>query len=264
MLTFEPEELALLHDWMHLALGLRGKDYRPSFLARRVGIRMRAKGCEDLAGYVRLLAGDRDEARTLSQKLMVPTTELFRNAEVFEALGPLFVERARRRGRVDVVSAPCSTGEEAVSFAILLEELRLPGRVLALDRSRRALAALAKGAFPAKALEKVDTRLQRRYFKKVGELVAVAERVMARVLPVCCDLGDGLPVRDAQVVAMRNFFIYLTDAAQGRILSDVERVVEPGGLLILGRAETLSPHHSTAWAALDRAARIYERRGGAR
>lgn len=261
-MTFEPAELALLHGWMQRALGLRGKDYRPSFLSRRVGTRMKASGCRDLGAYVLLLAEDGAEAGILAQKLMVPTTELFRNAEVFEALGPLLVERARHRSGVDVVSAPCSTGEEAVSLAILLEELRLPGRVLALDRSRRALGALARGAFPAKALEKVDTRLQRRYFKKAGELVTVAERVMARIVPVCCDLGDGLPVRAVQVVAMRNFFIYLTDTAQGRILTDVERVVEPGGLLILGRAETLSPHHSAAWAPLDRASRIYERRGG--
>ena len=264
MVTFTPAELALLHVWMRQALGLRGEDYRPSFLCRRAGTRMKATGCGDLGAYLHLLAEDRGEARTLAQKLMVPTTELFRNAEVFQALGPLLAERAHRRGRVDVVSAPSSTGEEAVSFAVLLEELRLPGRVLALDRSRRALNALARGSFPAKVLEKVDTRLQRRYFKKVGEVVNVAERVMARIVPVCCDLGDGLPVRAAQVVAMRNFFIYLTDAAQGRILTDVERVVEAGGLLILGRAETLSPHHSAAWAPLDRAARIYERRGGAK
>jgi chemotaxis methyl-accepting protein methylase len=264
MVMFGPAELALLHDWMRLALGLHGKDYRASFLSRRVGNRMRARDCEDLGAYLRLVSEDREEAGTLFQKLMVPTTELFRNPEVFEVLGPMLSELARPRGGVDVVSAPCSTGEEAVSFAVLLEELRLPGRVLALDRSRRALGALAKGAFPAKVLEKVDTKLQRRYFKKVGEIVTVAERVMARIVPVRCDLGDGLPLRAAQVVAMRNFFIYLTDAAQGRILTDVERVVEPGGLLILGRAETLSPHRSAAWAPLDRSARIYERRGGAK
>lgn len=263
-MTFDAADLLLLHDWMRRSLGLRGEDYRATFLSRRVGTRMKAKGCGDLASYLRLLAQDAHEARTLGQKLLVPTTELFRNPEVFDALGPLLAEHARRAGRADVVSAPCSTGEEAVSLAILLEEVRAPGRVLALDRSRRALGALARGAFPAKVLEKVDTGLQRRYFKKVGEVATVAERVMARIVPICCDLGDGLPVRTARVVVMRNFFIYLTDAAQGRLLAEVERVVEPGGLLILGRAETLSPQHTAAWAALDRSARIYERRGGAR
>ena len=264
MLTLAAEDLRVLRSWMSTTLGLKGEDYRPSFLSRRVSSRLKATGCDDVASYLDLLQRSPLEARILSEKLLVPTTEFFRNPEVFEALAPHLAQRCRGRRRLHLVSAPCSTGEEAVSFAVMMEELRLPGTVWALDRSRRALGALKAGSFPARAVDKVDTKLQRRYFRRVGETASVAQRVLDRIIPVCCDLGDGLPIRVAQVVAVRNLFIYLTEEAQARILDGVGRALEPGGLLVLGRAETLPPSRAASWVPLDRAARIYAWHGGPR
>lgn len=260
MITLSDQDLAALRRWMHEELGLRGEDYRPTFLARRIGPRLNAAGFTDVGSYLAFLRRNPAEARSLASKFFVPTSEFFRNAEVFQSLQKLLPERARNLGwtSLKVVSAACSTGEEPVSLAILLEEMALEGRILALDRSPAALQALRRGLFARRALEKVDLKLKERYFKEDGEKARVVQWVAARICPVCCDLGEGLPVRGAHVVVMRNLFIYLTEASQVRLLDSSARALVPGGLLVLGRVEAPSPLRAAAWKPVDRAARIYE------
>lgn len=262
--TLSDDDLAAFRCWMYERLGLRGEDYRPTFLARRLWPRLRTAGFIDVPSYLSYLRKNPAESESLASKFFVPTSEFFRNPEVFQALSKILSDRAHRLGwsPLKVVSAPCSTGEEPASLAILMEEAALPGRILAFDRSRKALAALKLGLFARRALEKVDLRLQERYFRRDGEKSRVVQRVAARICPICCDLGDGLPVRSAHVVVMRNLFIYLTEASQVRLLDSAAQALVPGGLLVLGRVEAPSPLRAAAWEPVDRAARIYEWTGG--
>ena len=138
-----PEDLQDLRRWITDQSGLKGEDYRASFLERRVLPRLAATGCATLADYLRHLENHPDEGRKLLSKLLVPTTEWFRNPEVYAAVGRLLVERSSSPGwsRLRLLSAPCSTGEEALSLAMLMEELGLAGRVVAGDLSRSAMSS---------------------------------------------------------------------------------------------------------------------------
>ncbi len=265
MMRLENEDLFALRAWMAQALGMNGENYRPAFLARRLWSRMRATGTPDVPTYLALARRDAAEALTLASKFLVPTTEFFRNPEVFQALGRELVARTSRPGwaTLRAVCAPCSTGEEAVSLAILLNELGLRGRIVALDRSRGALRALRSGLWPRRSMEKVDLRRRARYFREEGETSRITEDIAARIQPVCCDLNGGIPAGGVHVVMMRNFFIYLTESAQGRLLEEAARAVVPGGLLVLGRVEILPRAALGPWTLVERDARIYERTGGA-
>lgn len=253
-----------LRGWIERAGGLRGQDYRDSFLERRVRSRLAATGCADLKDYLVFLDGHPDERGALVAKLLVPTTEFFRNPEVFASLGRLLGERSAALGwqRLHVLSAPSSTGEEAVSLAILLAANRLAGRVLAADRSVQALRRLRRGTFPVRSLERLDKGQIAGYFRVEGDRATVLPGIARAILPVCWDLGQGLPGRGFHLVAMRNLFIYLTPQAQGRLLEAASRALVPGGLLILGRVESVGRSGTGSWSVVDREARIYEWAGG--
>lgn len=264
MSAWTPGEMESLRAWIESAGGLRARDYRDSFLERRAGSRIAATGCTGLRDYLAFLDGHPDERRALVAKLLVPTTEFFRNPEVFASLGRLLGERSSALGwkRLRVLSAPCSTGEEAVSLAILLAGLRLGGRVLAADRSVEALRRLRRGSFPARGLERLDMGQIAGYFRVEGDRATVSPGIARAILPVCWDLGQGLPGRGFHVVAMRNLFIYLTPQAQGRLLAAASSALVPGGLLVLGRVESVGRSGTGSWRVVDREARIYEWAGG--
>lgn len=259
------EQVAALRDILRRVVGPAADSYRASFLERRLAPRLAATGCPDVRAYLELAARRPEEAQALAERLLVPTTEFFRNPEVFDALGRILEERRGRPGWGDqrILSAPCSTGEEAVSLAILLEERGIRGRVLAADRSRRALRRLAQGRYPLRTVESLDKALEERYFKREGDVAWLLPGAAGRILPVLWDLGAGLPGRGFHAVVMRNFFIYITADAQAGLLSEARRSLVEGGLLLLGRVESVGRRDMGGWRVVDRDARIYESTGGA-
>jgi chemotaxis methyl-accepting protein methylase len=255
-----PDEIRDLRRWICDHSGLRGEDYRATFLERRVLPRLSATGCATPTDYLGYLESHPEEGRMLLSKLLVPTTEWFRNPEIYKAVGRLLLERSSIPGwsSLKLLSAPCSTGEEAMSLAILLDELGLKGRVVAGDLSRRALSRLAAGLFPLRGLDKLDTERKARYFSVEGDKAKVSQAIAGRVNPVCCDLGDGMPGKGFHLVMLRNLFIYMTEEAQVRMLTRAGECLVSGGLLVLGRVETIGRSHRGPWRTLDRDARIYE------
>lgn len=254
-------DLDRLRHWLRREAGIRAEDYRDEFLSRRVLPRMEAAGCERLAPYLELLERRPSEVKALVGRLLVPTTEFFRNADVFDTLGTLLLSLKAPRG-LRLLSAPCSTGEEALTLAMLLETSGLRGKVVAADLCEASLARLASGRYPARALEKLDRATAARYFTEKEGWAEASPRLRARVLPVRWDLGRGMPGRGFHAVLLRNLFIYLTPRAQARMVGEAGEALVPGGLLVLGRVERLAD--AAGWEAVDRDARIYRWKGEGR
>jgi chemotaxis methyl-accepting protein methylase len=260
-LALSATDLASLRKFLEKAYGLRGEDYRDSFLARRLEPRLAATGRDTAKDYLEHLRKHPSEAEILLTKLLVPTTEFFRNSEVFDELKRTLRERIRSRSwkAIRILSAPCSTGQEPVSLSILLEELDAPGLILAADRSLGALSALSAGIYPLKSLDDMDKARRERYFTVEESRARVARRVLRRICPLCCDLSRGLPAGPFHVVLLRNLFIYLTSQAQERLMDEAGEALVPGGLLVLGRVETACGSASRCFKAVSRDARIYEK-----
>lgn len=254
-------DLDLLRRWLRREAGLRATDYRDEFLARRVIPRMEAAGFSSLGRYLVALDRSEEQRNFLIRRLLVPTTEFFRNADVFEALGRAWAGLQRSQP-LKLLSAPCSTGEEAVSLAILLERLNLKGTIVAADLSATALATLKAGQWPLRALEKLDTATAARYFSVEGGWATLSPQILQRIEPVRWDLGQGMPGRGYHTVLMRNLFIYLKPEAQARMVREVAKALLPGGLLVLGRVEPLPD--GEGWETVDRDARLYRWKGVAR
>lgn len=238
MRTIDAGGLILLRSWVNANTGLRASEYRDTFLARRLTPRLSATGATDVRRYIQLLEEDPSERRTFVSKLFVPTTEFFRNPEVFETLGKVIGENFSRRQTLRVMSAPCSTGEEPVSLFILLNELEYECRIIAVDRSLKALKKMMLGSWSLKKVEKVDKELRERYFRVVGNRAELRVHPAGRICPVCGDLTRGFPGRGFDLILMRNLLIYLTASAQARLIEKAAEALTPGGLLVLGAVET--------------------------
>jgi two-component system CheB/CheR fusion protein len=259
------DQLSALRGVLARVLGPTAEVYRSSFLERRVAPRLAATHSADVAVYLDLLRRRPEEVWALCERLFVPTTEFFRNPEVFEALGELLAARSAEATwrTLRILSAPCSTGEEAASLSILLKEKGLCGKILAADRSPRALARLRGRRYPLKSVASLDKALKERYFRREGDVAWLDPGAARQIQPLLWDLGWGLPGRGFHAVVMRNFFIYLTAEAQARLLADAHGALVPGGLLVLGRVESIGRREMEGWRVVNRDARIYESTGGA-
>ena len=116
-----------------------------------------------MGDYVQLLRANANEVTLLFRDLLINVTSFFRDEEAFEALRETAIPRLFE-GKTDSdwvrVWAPgCSTGEEAISIAILLREFMdtLPSppprvTVFATDVDEAALASARAGRYPERLM----------------------------------------------------------------------------------------------------------------
>jgi chemotaxis protein methyltransferase CheR len=222
--------------------GIAARDGRtPAWLRARLAAGLRALGSARGEGPDELLASLTTDAALraeLGEVLRVGETRFFRDAPQWEAL--------RRRlsssgaGRLRALSAGCSTGEEAYTLGMLLDEAAAgrPLRVVGMDKSPVALAAARAGTYAAEAARELPLALSQRYLSPAPDAaVRVNDALLARVSFRQGDLLQGLPPGDFDVVVCKNVLIYLGDEAGGRLLSTLEASLSDDGLLLLARSE---------------------------
>jgi chemotaxis methyl-accepting protein methylase len=227
--------------------GLVLSSYKQPCLRRRLAVRMRARGVHTFTAYARVLDRTPEEYDLLLDALTINVTKFFRNPETFALLRERVVPRLwAAPGAVRVWSAGCASGEEPYSLAILFAEqarttagLRARLRIDATDLDPAALETLRRAEYPEAAVEDVPPALRER-FLAAGPPYRVDPGVARAVHPRAHDLTRELaPHPPYRLIVCRNVVIYFDRAAQERVFTTFADALEPGGLLLLGKVETL-------------------------
>jgi chemotaxis methyl-accepting protein methylase len=269
MVASEDAGLAALLAQIVRARGLDCEAYKRSCLRRRLAVRMRARGAHTYADYGRVLAADGSEYDRLLDALTINVTKFYRNRETWDALAERYLpERwAARRGAVRCWSAGCASGEEPYTLAILLLELaRGQGeqtaphaRVDATDLDPVSLERAVAGRYRAPAFEELPPALADRYCSR-GEVREVTPAVRALVRFQQHDLlREPPPKAPYDVVLCRNVVIYFDRATQDRLFAEFADALAPGGILVLGKVETLLGAARGRLRLDDTRERIYRR-----
>jgi chemotaxis protein methyltransferase CheR len=193
--------------------------------------------------------------QSLIEAITVGETNFFRHREWFAEikntiLVPLIEER-RKRGlkRIDLWSAAASTGEEAYTLAILIDEL-LPDRrdwtirIVASDINEAALATAREGIYRPWVLREVDPAVRAKEFTEIRpSCFQLSSRLRQMVefkrLNLCADLypDPATGFENFDLIICRNVLIYFTPAEQLAVASRLARSLAPGGWLAVSPAE---------------------------
>jgi chemotaxis methyl-accepting protein methylase len=216
--------------------GVSCGSYKDKCLKRRIAVRMRARGVHTYDDYATLLDRDAREYQELLDALTINVTKFFRNAETWNALRPYLQTLARARPSLRVWSAGCASGEEPYTIAVLLAEAAAPGFIDATDVDRLSLERTRAARYPESAFTEMPAALQRRYF--VGGQPVAAVRELVHILTH--DLTREPPPHPPyDLIVCRNVVIYFERQAQERLFQGFVDALAPGGVLLLGKVETL-------------------------
>ena len=208
------------------------------------------------AYFAHLESGGGGEDRTRLLDLVVNNeTYFFRERQHFVTLRELLrggdSGRDRAAGqRIRVLSAGCSTGEEAYSLAIDLLALReqvpeLDFEVLGVDISRRALQVAREGVYGPNSFRRLpdDLDLEARLEPAGDGTYAVPETVRHHVAFHHLNLAEAGSVAERlgrmDVVFFRNVLIYLGGAARLEACRNLAAALRRPGYLFMGAAEIL-------------------------
>lgn len=245
-LPLSPQVAAILSGLIEERLGLHfGPEYL-DLLAEKLGPRAVERGFESLLDYYYFLrydAGAVEELAALADALTVNETYFMREAQQLRALVSTWLEPAvRAGGSPRVWCAACSTGEEPLSLAALLDERGLLGRVqiVASDISARALDIAQRGIYGPRAARALDPLPAWLTSSETGLRVdgKLKEAISFRRI----NLLD-----DAQVAALgsfdailcRNVLIYFRDETIQSVIDRLQRALTPRGALLVGASESL-------------------------
>ncbi|MCC7180196.1 MAG: protein-glutamate O-methyltransferase CheR [Acidobacteria bacterium] len=217
----------------------------------RLQKRVKAGGFKSFSQYLKHVHGDAtgEELTALLDAMATNHTHFFREPQHFTFLtGPVLAEMAEkaRTTGLDGWSAACSTGEEPYTILMsLLEAGCSRVRLLASDISTKALATARGGVYRMERVGDVPQPLLRAYFEKGLGAQAGLARVQARVRSLVefrqMNLLEIASLdRRFDFIFCRNVMIYFDKAVQQRVITMLERHLEPGGYLFIAHSESLN------------------------
>ncbi len=246
--------------------------YKESPFLRRIDRRMAIHQIDRREDYARVLQEDPAEVETLFRELLIGVTSFFRDPDAFgvlerEVIPRLFAER-EPDSPIRVWVCGCSTGEEAYSVAILLQErleaLRQPQRiqVFATDIDRRALDVARSGTYPLSIAADVTPDRLARYFARDPSGVYRVHRVVRDLLVFSeQDVIKDPPFSRLDLITCRNLLIYMGAPLQKRLMPLFHYSLVSGGTLFLGSSETVGDA-VPLFDTVDRKWKVYRRVDG--
>ena len=229
-------ETAMLYD--------EGKEY---LVEARLLPLARATGCTDVDAYVDVMRADHGERLKALDALTINETSWFRDNAPYQAfteklLPDVVAARAHVR-HVSIWSAACSSGQEAYSLAMLLDQ-HLPSgwtaQILATDVSPTMLGRVDAGRYSQVEMNRgLPATSLVRYFTRTGSEWEVSADLKRMVRTQHLNLAAPFPLLPTfDIVFLRNVLIYFDLETKRDILHRVRRVVAPDGFLLLGSSET--------------------------
>jgi chemotaxis protein methyltransferase CheR len=244
--SISPQVFVILGALIEERLGLYfAPDYR-ELLAEKLGPRAAERGFESMLDYYYFLRYDADadaEFSAIADALTVNETYFLREAAQLRVLvDEVLVPRVRAGRRQRVWCAACSTGEEPLTLAALLDERGLLGSVdlVASDLSARALAVASRGMYGARSARSLEQLPD--WLRRDGEQHVVAEHLRRAIDWRRINLLDDASVRGLgrfDVIMCRNVLIYFRDETTEAVVARLGQALEDDGYLLVGASESL-------------------------
>jgi chemotaxis protein methyltransferase CheR len=243
--------------------------YKDKCIRRRIAIRIRATHCRTAEEYGELLRQSHAEPDLLLKVLTIHVSQFFRNPPTFEKMRTeiipgLLKARATQGGDgLTFWSVGCASGEEPYSIALIIKEFFLKEAVkdmitiLATDVDANILEAARKGIYGEERLIEVPDKIRRRWFRQEEGGYHLSPEIKEMVDFKKSDLFDRDSFPECDLIICRNVLIYFERSEQEKILNGFADVLRSGGMLVLGKSETLFGAIRTRFQTVCPVERIY-------
>ena len=244
--------------------------YKDKCMKRRIAIRMRSCRCHDTVAYCNLLRQSDQELDLLKKTLTIHVSQFFRNPSMFEKLQTvvfpyLFQKADTEQERLRFWSLGCAGGEEAYSLGIILQEFfprelqQTPTEIRAFDIDAGILQAAVQAEYNEDRMKDLPNSIRERYFVPNGPRMQLSAKVRAMVTFHQQDIMGVETFESCQLALCRNTLIYFTRPDQEKILRGIAHILPPGGILVLGKSETLVGEVRRLFTTVCPVERIYRR-----
>jgi chemotaxis protein methyltransferase CheR len=266
---FENRVAALLQD-IYRKHHFDYRNYSQSFLSRRTVAYAKRQNFETVEALAKKILSDESELERFVDSLSLPTTRMFRDAGVFQQIRRTVIPYLNETQLDKVWCAGCSTGEEAYSVAIILNEETKNRKILtfATDFSEKCLHEAKRGIYPIRRMRAYTASYLASggradfsdYYSSDDENAMINAELKRNIVFAQHNLATDSSFNEFDLILCRNVLIYFNKQLQEHVLNLFYESLRPGGILILGDKESIrSIIPQKKFSEVDRAFRIFKR-----
>src|ERR1017187_7316704 len=250
------EQFQSLSQQISQKLGLHFDEQKIYFLKTRVAKRMAALGIDDARDYVFLVSyADPKgvEMQALANLITTNETYMFREYDQLQAFANhclpevLSAKQARGERTLRIWCAGCSSGEEAYTLAMIVQEVFPQAYswkcgIVATDIDENMLRSVAAARYGARSVGDVPAEYRAKYLIGDGDDWVVRGRTTALVETRHLNLNDRMEMRKMRgfdFVFCRNVLIYFDDLSRKTVIDHFYNALNPGGYVFLGHSESV-------------------------
>ncbi len=249
------------HDFAH---------YKQNTINRRIERRMAILNMKSVNEYVRYLEQNPVEVDALFHDLLIGVTSFFRDPTAFEALQkkviPKLFTGKHPESAIRIWVPGCSTGEEAYSIGILLQEQMemlkqiFKVQIFATDIDSRAIGEARSGVYPASiSIDISPERLNRFFTQDSGGNYRIQKSIRDMIVFSEQDIIKDPPFSKLDLLSCRNVLIYMDGELQKKLIPLFHYSLDPSGFLFLGPSETIG-EFEIFFDILDRKSKLYRKK----
>ncbi len=204
--------------------------------------------------YLKLLGYNKNELRSFIDFVTTNFTSFFRNQRHFDLLKdeilPKIMEKNKENRRIRVWSAGSSTGEEAYTIAIVIQEYFATKKIdisqwniqiMGSDISLDSLFIAKEGKYPTRSVQKIDPQFIQKYFIQTqDQKYFILKKIIKEMVTfdyhnLMYDSNFG----NIDIIFCRNVLIYFDEGIQKKVLSKLYSAGDEKSFLFIGHSESL-------------------------
>ena len=243
-------------------MGLHAPAVGMMTISSAISRRMRTCNISSHEQYLSLIITTPAEINELIEEVVIPETWFFRENQPYEYILNYFQEQPTSK-KVNILSIPCSSGEEPYSIAMTLMDNGIHESRYSIDAVDIAVKNIEKanvGQYRKNSFRSDDLNFIDKHFKKNGDIFSLSDNIKEKVNFYCENvLNDSFSLerKSYDIVFCRNLLIYFDEDTQNTMFTRLDKLLQPKGILVLGPAENIQHANERFVSAVDSKFYIY-------
>jgi len=217
--------------------------YKEEQMKRRLTSLKNKYGANTFKEYFDMLQKTPQLLEECLDRMTINVSGFFRNKQRWSILEneilPELIQK--RRGKLKIWSAACSTGEEPYTLSIVLSRL-LPMNayeILATDIDDKALQKAQDGLFDERSFQECTSAEKTAFFTQEGKYYRIKPPYQLPIRFKKHNLLKDIYETSFDLIVCRNVLIYFTEDAKNQIYQKFSASLKPGGYLFVGSTEQI-------------------------
>jgi len=245
------------------------KHYSSAMVARRIKsfkINHQLHYTKDVVGTILF---KRSAFKAFFLELSINVTELFRNPKSFNHIKSCLLKSFRHTRSIKLWSAGCSSGKEAYSLAILLQNLGMLEKSIiyatdfnsvVLEEAKNAIYSLENYQLGIQNFDalNLDDSLDN-YVLKNDKFITIDDNIRKKIHFFEHNLVKDSSFNEFDIIICKNVIIYFDSTLQKRVFDLFYASLKFGGYLVLGKSEAIHPYYADKFEHCPDGCKIYKK-----